>query len=989
MHDVAALLARLIGRYAVWIVVAWVLAAGAANLMVPQLERVVDLHSRPFMPTDAPSSVAALQAASLLDETPSNNLNYVVLERDRPLGEADRQFYDRLIGRLHADTEHVYSVTDLWSDPATAAAARSDDGRAVTVMTRLSGMLGTSEAADSVDGLRDTVTRLDPPDGLHVYVTGPGATIADEFRAIDRQMLAITAATVALILVLLLIVYRSPVGAAVPLVSVGLALAVARPMVAALGDAGRAEVSLFSVALLAAMMLGAGTDYSIFLIGRYHEGRRRGVEPTAALVGAYRGVAPVIVGSGSTIAAALTSLSFAHIGMFRSTGIPCAVGILVAMLASLTLTPALIAIAGRFGRLEPRGSVSARRWRRIGVSVARWPAPVLTASVTVIVIAAVPLTGLRIGWNEPAATPADTESSRGYAAADRHFGANHLLPTVVTVATADDIRDPAGLIAVERVTRHIMAIPGVRMVQSASRPAGTVPDEATLSGQAGIIGGQFAEMIDALTERLGRISDLDDALASMSTAVGRLSAGLQGSADGLGQVGVAADDLRAGMSGLQSNVTTVSGYLEPLRGFMSSTRDCPANPICSVVARVVQPVDDLTRSSIQLTSGADKLADGSGEATRALAGLPAAVDTMAAQLQRARAATTDFASLVSSVGPQLRALTDYMQEIDTQFRGSAAGGFYMPRRALSDPVLQAALNMLMSDDGRATYLLVYGDGHEWSGDGAHRAAQIETAVREATKEGTLKPTAVHLTGVGPATVDLQRQVDRDTALLMTVTLVLIFLIVALMLRSPVAGVVVIGTVALSYASALGVSALIWQHLLHHDLHWAVAPISFIALVAVGADYNLLLAMRIREEAAAGLSTGIVRAFGATGGVVTTAGIVFGITMFALAGSSVLSIAQIGVTIGVGLLLDTLIVRTFVLPSLVALLGRWFWWPTMLPRGPDRRSRPASRVTPVRRPAPAGDEPRPRPGRLRPPNPTAARPRGRRRHRRSTGWPPRW
>jgi putative drug exporter of the RND superfamily len=86
-------------------------------------------------------------------------------------------------------------------------------------------------------------------------------------------------------------------------------------------------------------------------------------------------------------------------------------------------------------------------------------------------------------------------------------------------------------------------------------------------------------------------------------------------------------------------------------------------------------------------------------------------------------------------------------------------------------------------------------------------------------------------------------------------------------------------------------------------------------------------MPIREEGRAGLSTGIVRAFAATGGVLTTAGIVFGLTMFALAGSSVLSIAQMGTTIGVGLLLDTLVVRTFVLPSLIALLGRWLWWPS--------------------------------------------------------------
>jgi RND superfamily putative drug exporter len=468
-------------------------------------------------------------------------------------------------------------------------------------------------------------------------------------------------------------------------------------------------------------------------------------------------------------------------------------------------------------------------------------------------------------------------------------------------------------------------------VQSASRPAGTVPDEATLSGQAGVIGKQFNDLIDSLSERLGRVAELDSALASMTTAVGRLSDGLQGSAAGLGQVGSAAEDMRAGMTGLQTNVTSVSGYLDPLRGFVSSTPNCPANPICSVVARVVQPVDDVVRTSAQLASGAEKLNAGSTAATRSLGGLPATADAMADQLRRARSATADLTALASSLGPQMRQLTDYLSEIDAQFRGSAAGGFYMPQRALADPRLRTALDQLMSGDGRATYLLVYGDGHEWSGDGVQRAGQIEVAVREATKEGTLTPTAVHLSGVGPATLDLQKLVGDDLTLLMVATLGLIFLIVALLLRSPVAGIVVVGTVALSYASALGASVLIWQHLLGHDLHWAVVPISFIALVAVGADYNLLLAMRIREEAHAGLSTGIVRAFGATGGVVTTAGIVFGITMFALAGSSVLSIAQIGVTVGVGLMLDTLIVRTFVLPSLVALLGRWFWWPRRVRR----------------------------------------------------------
>ena len=97
-------------------------------------------------------------------------------------------------------------------------------------------MIGTSQANDSVSAVRDTITRLGPPQGLRTYVTGPGATISDEFAAIDRQLLRITAATVGLILLLLLVVYRSPVGAAIPLMSVGTAIAVARPIIAALGE---------------------------------------------------------------------------------------------------------------------------------------------------------------------------------------------------------------------------------------------------------------------------------------------------------------------------------------------------------------------------------------------------------------------------------------------------------------------------------------------------------------------------------------------------------------------------------------------------------------------------------------------------------------------------------------------------------------------------------------------------------------------------------
>ena len=120
--------------------------------------------------------------------------------------------------------------------------------------------------------------------------------------------------------------------------------------------------------------------------------------------------------------------------------------------------------------------------------------------------------------------------------------------------------------------------------------------------------------------------------------------------------------------------------------------------------------------------------------------------------------------------------------------------------------------------------------------------------------------------------------------------------------------------------------LLWQYILGINLHWMVLAMSVIILLAVGSDYNLLLVSRMKEEIGAGIKTGIIRAMGGTGKVVTAAGLVFAFTMASMVVSDLRVIGQIGTTIGLGLLFDTLIVRSFMIPSIAALLGRWFWWP---------------------------------------------------------------
>ena len=133
--------------------------------------------------------------------------------------------------------------------------------------------------------------------------------------------------------------------------------------------------------------------------------------------------------------------------------------------------------------------------------------------------------------------------------------------------------------------------------------------------------------------------------------------------------------------------------------------------------------------------------------------------------------------------------------------------------------------------------------------------------------------------------------------------------------------------------------MIWQHILGIPLHWMVMPMAIIVLLAVGSDYNLLLVSRLREEIPGGLNTAIIRTMGGTGSVVTAAGLVFAFTMATMAISDLKVIAQVGTTIAIGLLFDTLVIRSFMTPSIAALLGRWFWWPQLVS---THAARPASR-----------------------------------------------
>ncbi len=232
-------------------------------------------------------------------------------------------------------------------------------------------------------------------------------------------------------------------------------------------------------------------------------------------------------------------------------------------------------------------------------------------------------------------------------------------------------------------------------------------------------------------------------------------------------------------------------------------------------------------------------------------------------------------------------------------------------------------------------------------EGISRVDPIKTAAEEALKGTPLENAKVYLTGTAAMVKDLVDGSKYDLLIAGVAALSLIFIIMLIMTRSFIAALVIVGTVALSLGASFGLSVLVWQYLLGIQIHLLVLAMSVIVLLAVGSDYNLLLVSRMKEEIGAGINTGIIRAMGGTGKVVTNAGLVFAFTMASMVVSDLRTIAQMGTTIGLGLLFDTLVVRAFMTPSIAALLGRWFWWPQQ--GAPPPRQRPTS----VSRPPSAG------------------------------------
>jgi putative drug exporter of the RND superfamily len=671
------------GKVTKWVVVAfWVLVAGLAMGPSTSLTGAQKNDSSAWLPSGAESTkvIAASSAFQSENEAPA----VVVYERPSGITPAD-------LAAVTGQIEKFKAIPEVTKPPV--GPIPSQDGKAIQVVVTIDAGSGGWQSLGTIVGkVRDIATA--GPSGLTAHITGPGGYAADSseaFSGIDGKLLY---SAMAVVIIILLLTYRSPVLWLLPVVSAFVALTVAQAVIYLLATHAGLLVNAQSAGILTVLVFGASTDYALLLVARYREELRRHEDRHEAMAFALHRAGPAIFASGATVIAGMLCLLAGSLNSTKGLGPVAAIGIAVGLLVMLTLLPALLVVLGRwvFWPIRPSfGSADHTEtsfWARVGRRIAL--APRRTWVVTSVLLAIAALGVLQL-------------NATGLSNADTFYG------------------KPDSVVGEQVVARHFPGGAGSPVVITSK------PDRAA--------------------------------------------------------------DVRAAVQGVPG------------------------------IADVGEPVTQGGTAFIQAT-----LKD------------PADSDAAAATVDRVRAA-------VHAV------------------------------------------------------------------PGADALAGGNTAVRSDTLAAS----------------------QRENRVIIPLILGVVFLILALLLRAVVAPVMLIATVVLSFSTAVGLSALVFRHVLGFAGADPSLPLFvFVFLVALGIDYNIFLMTRVHEEARQhGTRRGALIGLGATGGVITSAGLVLAGTFAVLGTLPVVSFAEIGIAVALGVLLDTLVVRSVLVTALNLDIGRRVWWPGRL------------------------------------------------------------
>ena len=443
---------RGIGKFAVkfrWVVlIVWIAAAVAIPKALPSLASVTQGNNSAFLPASAPSEHATNLAAPLGISLTVTPVPVVAAVSTGSFTAADQAY----LGTLVTDLGKVGTVTKVRQLGVSAVPGPNGVAGQAAQIQVLSTVSQSDQGAmtDLVKNLRSTITAAGPPAGMQVHLAGQLAINVDQQKQSGNTGSQVQGAAFIFILILLFLIFRSILAPFITVIPALLSVAIAGPIIGELGNHGL-KVSSLSQLLLIVLVLGAGTDYGLFLVFRVRENLRNGQVNHDAVVNALTKVGESITFSALTVVAALLSLLAATFQIYSQLGIPLAIGIGVMLLAGLTLLPALLAIFGKaaFWPSKPKAGVAkAGLWGQIASRVVRRPAVALLIGVIVFGALSVAVTAYKsAGFGGTISAPAGTDSADGTNLMNKYFPVTAANPTNLIYALPVPAWDDAPAIA--------------------------------------------------------------------------------------------------------------------------------------------------------------------------------------------------------------------------------------------------------------------------------------------------------------------------------------------------------------------------------------------------------------------------------------------------------------------------------------------------------------------------------------------------------------
>jgi putative drug exporter of the RND superfamily len=469
VEDFMAGLARVVIRFRYLVIAGWLIAAALCVVLLPSLADSVNTDNSTFLPASTPTSHALVLAAPF--QPAGTTTGTLVVVGKAKLSSSDQSDITSLEAEIAKD-DHVVSVSEQ---------GVSTDGMAQKAGIVFSVLTSSPDASSTVAAVRATIS-AHLPSGLRGYLTGQLPTAVDNQNSQASAQKRTEVLSNVVILVMLIIVFRAVLA---PLVTLGpavLVLQTSEHVIGGLAEHGL-QVSTVTETMLVVLLLGAGTDYGLFLILRVREELARGAEPRSAIERSARFVGESITSSGGTVIVALLCLALASFGLYSGLGPALALGVAIMLLAALTLTPALLAVFGRavFWPTPIRHAQREGLWARLAdVVISR---PVVTLVLGVVFLGGLALAATiytSSGFGGTSTGPPGSGSAAGTAAINSHYPAAVANPTVVLLVYKSSVW--TDLTPVQHAENDLAKKPEFASVNGLLNPNGTAVSTQQLEG---------------------------------------------------------------------------------------------------------------------------------------------------------------------------------------------------------------------------------------------------------------------------------------------------------------------------------------------------------------------------------------------------------------------------------------------------------------------------------------------------------------------------